>query len=110
MKMPNGSSKHLAAFGTPLQGYTPSDFQDVSSGFQIGQPPSRIDILMSLSGVTFEEAWRNSTIEETGDGIAVRYLSVDDLIKNKLAVGRLQDLADVEALRASEEANQKKEQ
>jgi hypothetical protein len=41
------------------------------------------------------------------DNIPVRYISIDDLIRNKLAVGRLRDLADVEDLQASKEANSK---
>lgn len=97
----------LAAFGAPLAGMTPKDFQDPTWGYQIGQPPSRIDILQELDAVDFESAW-NAGEDGIIDGdIRVRYLSVDDLIKNKLALGRHRDLADVEALRESEIANSK---
>jgi len=99
----------LAFFGAPLEGYTPKDFQDVSYGFQFGQPPSRIDVLLAIDAVSFEEAWKYSVPGLTGDGIEVRYLAMEHLIRNKLAIGRLQDLADVEALRASQAANEKEQ-
>ncbi|WP_158941963.1 hypothetical protein [Granulicella sp. S190] len=97
----------LADFGAPLTGLTPRDFQDPAWGYQIGQPPSRIDILQELDGINFEAAWNSSEDGIIDDDIPVRYLSVEHLIKNKLAIGRLRDLADVEALRDSEAANAK---
>jgi hypothetical protein len=95
----------LASFGTPVQGYAPSDFQDPYSGFQFGIPPSQIDILLAISALTFEEAYANSVAGSTGDGIPVRYISLDHLIRNKLAAGRLQDLADADALVRAKAAN-----
>lgn len=65
----------LAEYGAPLGGITPNDFQNVNSIYQIGQPSARIDILQHID------------------------ISVQDLIRNKLAVGRLRDLADVEDIR-----------
>jgi hypothetical protein len=89
----------LAAYGAPLQGITPSDFfSDPHSVFQIGQPPIRIDILQQIDGVTFDDAWSNRIEAEVG-GISAHVISADDLIRNKLASGRLQDLADAEAVR-----------
>jgi predicted nucleotidyltransferase len=91
----------LAAFGAPMAGLTPADFcNDPSSVFQIGHDPLRIDILQSIDGVTFSEAWPRR-IEAVIDGISVPVISADDLIRNKLASGRLQDLADAEAIRAA---------
>jgi hypothetical protein len=95
----------LAQFGAPLAGYSPEDFQDPYSGFQIGLPPSEIDILFAISGLTFEEAWTGSVVGVTAEGIPVRYLSADDFIRNKTAAGRLQDLADAAAVLASRKAN-----
>lgn len=95
----------LAKYGAPLKGYTPKDFQDPYSGYQMGQPPSQVDILFAISALTFEEAWRDSIPDVTGDGIPVRYISRDHLILNKTVAGRLQDLADVAALKASAKAN-----
>jgi hypothetical protein len=47
----------LAAFGAPLAGLTADDFAHEGFFYQLGQPPLRIDILMSIEGVTFDEAW-----------------------------------------------------
>jgi hypothetical protein len=95
----------LAKYGAPLKGYTAKDFQDPYSGYQMGQPPSQVDLIFAISAVTFEEAWRDSVPGSTGDGIPVRYISRDHLILNKTVAGRLQDLADVAALQAAIEAN-----
>ena len=89
----------LAAFGAPLAGMTSDDFcghPDVY--FQIGIEPDRIDIVQSISGVTFEEAWSSSVSGHLA-GIPVRLLSADTLIRNKTAVGRPKDLAAVAAIR-----------
>jgi len=89
----------LAAFGAPLTGVAPGDFcDDPATVFQIGQPPLRIGILQQFDGVTFDEAWPNR-IEAQMDGIPVHVISAEDLIRNKLASGRLRDLADAEAIR-----------
>jgi predicted nucleotidyltransferase len=91
----------LVAYGPPLTGVTPGDFcNDPNSIFQIGQSPLRIDILQHIDGVTFDEAWSGRT-EAHIDGIAVQVISAEDLIRNKLASGRLQDLADAEAVRVA---------
>jgi hypothetical protein len=67
--------------------------------FQVGLPPKRIDILTSISGVSFDEAWPNRLIIDDDD---LRYgvIGKDDLIRNKLAAGRPKDLVDVENLKA----------
>lgn len=95
----------LARFGAPLAGYTPADFETVYETFQIGSPPNQIELIFAISGLSFEEAWRNSVDGTTSDGIPVRYLSSDDFIRNKTAAGRLQDLADVAAVLAARKAN-----
>jgi hypothetical protein len=97
----------LAKYGAPLQGLTPKDFQDPYSGYQLGLPPSQIDVIFAISAVTFEEAWRESVPGQTGDGTEVRYISLEHLIRNKRAAGRLQDLADAAALEAARAANAK---
>ena len=69
--------------------------------FQIGQPPARIDILQHIDGITFDEAWENR-IEGVIDGqIRAAVISRNDLIRNKLAAGREQDILDVKTLRAA---------
>lgn len=97
----------LAEFGAPLRGMSPADFTD-STTFQIGQPPDRIDILQHIDGVTFDEAWKNR-IEGTIDGeVPAVVISRDDLIRNKLAAGREQDLLDVKVLRKAASAGLRK--
>ncbi len=95
----------LAEYGAPLAGYTPTDFQSPYEGFQIGSPPQQIDLIFAITGLSFEQAWTNSIEGTTAEGIAVRYLSPDDFILNKEAVGRLQDLADVAAVLAARRVN-----
>ena len=90
----------LKAYGAPLDGLSPADFRnDPSSIFQIGTPPFRIDILQSIDGVVFDDAWKDR-IEGLVEGeVPAHVISREDLIRNKLASGRLRDLADVEAIR-----------
>jgi predicted nucleotidyltransferase len=91
----------LAAFGAPLGGLTPADFRD-GTCFQMGQPPERVDILQQIDGITFDEAWEHR-IEGRIDGeIPTCVISKDDLIRNKLASGREQDLLDVKKLKAAD--------
>lgn len=99
--------KALAQFGAPLAGMRESDFVDGTT-FQIGQPPDRIDILQRIEGITFEEAWQNR-VEGAVDQIPTHVISREDLIRNKLAVGRDQDLVDVKMLRLAAKAMQKVE-
>ena len=90
----------LAQYGAPLSGLSPADFMD-GTIFQIGQPPARVDILQQIDGVSFDEAWENR-IEGFLDGeIRTMVISKDDLIRNKLASGREQDVLDVKKLRAT---------
>lgn len=90
----------LVQYGAPVAGLGPRDFMDGTT-FQIGQPPTRIDIVQHIDGITFDEAWKNR-IEGLVDGeIKTAVISRDDLIRNKLAAGREQDLLDVKKLRAA---------
>ncbi len=89
----------LAAFGAPMSQYQPSDFcGNPGNIIQFGVPPARIDILQALEGVTAEEAWQRRVKDFDLDGTMIDIISVEDLINNKRAVGRFQDLADVEKL------------
>ena len=95
----------LAEFGAPIAGLTPADFNDKPTTiFQMGVPPARIDILQGIEAVTFDEAWNNRLDGLLANEIPTHIISRDDLIRNKLAVGRLRDLADVEGLREAAEA------
>ncbi|MEM7308675.1 MAG: nucleotidyltransferase [Planctomycetota bacterium] len=84
----------LARFGAPLGDLSKEDLATPDIVFQIGQPPCRIDVLTSIDGVVFDQAWtRRITIRI--DELEVPVLGRDDLLTNKRATGRPQDLADV---------------
>jgi hypothetical protein len=87
----------LRRFGAPLHNLTKEDLQMDGTIFKIGVAPRRIDILTAASGLQFEEAYRSS-LSVNIEGIEVHIPSVDDLIRNKRALGRTKDLADAEAL------------
>jgi hypothetical protein len=90
----------LADYGAPLAGLSPASFRDESGSiFQIGLPPLRIDILQHIEAIDFDEAWRDRVEALVEDDVPAHIISRDHLIRNKLAVGRLQDLADVEKIR-----------
>ena len=87
----------LAEFGAPLEHLTLEDLQSPDLVFQIGAAPVRIDVLTSVTGVEFADAWR-SRLEGTYGAAQVYVIAKDDLVRNKRATGRTQDLADVERL------------
>lgn len=90
----------LAQYGAPLDGFSPSDPMDGTT-FQIGQPPTRIGILQQIDGITFDAAWENRVQGIIDGEIPTAIISRDDLIRNKLATGREQDLLDVKNLQAA---------
>jgi hypothetical protein len=87
----------LDDFGFGSLGLTVNDFVEPGVVVQLGHAPKRIDLLTSIDGVAFEECWPTRVEIEVG-GISVPFIDVDHLVMNKRASGRLQDLADVEAL------------
>lgn len=91
----------LTAFGAPLaaHGVTATDFTTPGTVYQLGVVPNRIDLLTSIDGVSFDEAWRGR-VETMVVGRRVAIIGVDDLLRNKRAAGRAKDLADAEALEA----------
>jgi hypothetical protein len=88
----------LRVFGAPLQELTHSDLARPGTVFQIGVPPNRIDILTAIDGVLFPEAWPNRARTTYGDQ-AVPVIGRAQLVQNKRASGRPQDLLDLELLR-----------
>lgn len=91
----------LTQFGAPLQGLTVADFAEPGPFFRMGREPVGVDILMAILGVEFDAAWQ-SRVEDVIDpasGLKASFLSREDLIATKLASGRPQDLADVDAIR-----------
>jgi len=87
----------LSAFGFAGIGIVATDFLAEAHVVQLGVSPNRIDILTSLTGVPFEDAWRNKVARQL-DGIGVYVLGREELIKNKTALGRQRDLADLKDL------------
>ncbi len=88
----------LKKFGAPLAVITVKDFTKREMVYQMGLPPGRIDILMGPKGLEFEECWNHRKSSRYGD-VKANFLSLSDLIKNKEAVGRPQDLIDLDNLR-----------
>jgi hypothetical protein len=87
----------LAKFGAPLSEVSQSEFAEEGLVFQIGVEPSRIDILTSIDNVNFNDACK-ARLDIEVDGLPVHVIGREDLIANKKAVGRPQDLADVARL------------
>ena len=91
----------LSEFGAPLKDIRPEDFADRSTFFRFGHIPHGFDILPEIPAVDFDSAWerRVEAIVDAASGLKANFISRDDLIAGKLASGRLQDLADVDAIR-----------
>ncbi len=87
----------LGSFGAPLAGLVPNDFAREGFFYQIGVPPVRVNILMSLDGLKFEEAWPNR-VESAFGAEHAWFIGRADLIKNKRACGRHIDLHDAQLL------------
>ena len=87
----------LMRFGAPLREIKAEIFLDVDLVYQIGLAPNRIDILTSVKGVTFEEAFADSRLIDYG-GLPVRIMGRDTLIRAKKATNRLQDRLDAEKM------------
>lgn len=79
----------------------PNELQAPGFVVQFGRPPNRLDLLSSITGVGFEEAWSGKKMEFLAGGefpIPINYIGIDALIKNKQAVGRPRDLDDLDFL------------
>jgi hypothetical protein len=87
----------IDAFGFGTLGLTVDDFAP-DRVTQLGFPPNRIDLVTSIDGVTFEEAWASRAAGKYGD-IDVWYIGREALVRNKAAAARPQDLMDLATLR-----------
>jgi len=87
----------LNDFGAYTFDLSEDDLQKEGLIFQIGVAPCRIDIITSIDGVKFEDAYEHSNIIDI-EGIPIHVLSIQDMIVNKRASGRAKDLADIEML------------
>ena len=88
----------LARFGFGSVGLKAADFVNSYQVIQLGVAPNRVDLLTSLTGVTFEDAWAGRVEGDLG-GIRANFIGRQTLIENKQATGRPQDHADLDALR-----------
>ena len=89
--------KALEQFGFSSLGLQATDFLTPGQVIQLGQPPNRIDLLCSASGLEFADCYDSRLTVEV-DGVPVSFIDLENLRKNKAASGRLQDLADLENL------------
>ncbi len=94
----------LDEFGFGGVGIEHDDLTSPDCVVQLGYPPYRIDLLTGISGVDFESAWSRH-IEVVLGGVVVPFIGRDDLIANKRASGRPQDVADVIRLTADDDSS-----
>lgn len=87
----------LKRFGAPLTDVQPETFAQADVIYQIGVAPSRIDLLSSITGVSFQEAWTRRQLNQV-EGLSLFVISLEDLIRNKTAIGRPKDKVDLEWL------------
>lgn len=88
----------LREFGAPLLDTTEADFVVPTTVYQMGLPPSRIDLLAGLQEMDFPSCWERRKIVAMGE-LSINYISAEDLLVNKELAGRPQDLVDAENLR-----------
>ena len=90
--------KTLRDFGFGSLQLDENDFSNPENVIQLGYPPLRIDLAMSISGVhDFEEAYKNRLNVQIED-LTIPVIGLDDLKRNKKASGRFKDLADLDSL------------
>lgn len=87
----------LKDFGFVSLRLTSADFAEEKQVIQLGYEPIRVDLLTSIDGVTFAEIWYNKVVGKYGNQKA-NYIGLVELMKNKMASGRLQDKADYKVL------------
>lgn len=87
----------LRAFGFESEGLTAEDFEKPDKVVQLGVPPVRVDLITSLSGVSWEEAF-SGRAAGFYDDLPVFFIGLNEFILNKKTTGRKKDLADIEAL------------
>ena len=94
----------LASFGAPIECISVEDLSDPRKFIRFGREPVAVDILSSIDGVAFDEAWerRVEGVIDAATGLTAFFISKADLIASKLAAGRPRDLADVEDIREAE--------
>jgi hypothetical protein len=87
----------LSEFGFGSVGLSAADFEKEGKVIQLGLPPVRVDIITSITGVSWEQA-RSSRVKGQFGDLMVYFIGRDDFIENKRALGRKKDIADLEAI------------
>jgi predicted nucleotidyltransferase len=87
----------LNKFGISTSESDADEFKKSDTILRIGNPPVRIEMSNSISGIEFDDVWENKIKDMYGD-VTVYYISFDDLLKNKKTSGRPKDLADYDEL------------
>ncbi|MFA4911153.1 MAG: DUF6036 family nucleotidyltransferase [Desulfobacteria bacterium] len=100
----NANAVYLALkeFGAPLADLNADDFTRKDYFYQMGRLPLRVDIMMSIPGVDFEDAWKNREFVELDD-FKIPFISRSDLIRAKEASGSPQDKIDIDKLKEAEQ-------
>lgn len=103
VKPDNSNAERVVAaldeFGFGTVGLTKNDFSSPGKVIQLGMPPVRIDLVTSLTGVTWKEG-NAGKVSGTYANVPIYYLGRNEFIKNKKILARQKDLADLEALDA----------
>jgi len=87
----------LSKFGFGSLYLSIDDFTKDDQIIQLGYPPNRIDIITSVTGLTFSDCY-SKRVSFTIEGVDIQTISLEDLKKNKKASGRYKDLDDLENL------------
>ncbi len=91
----------LKDFGFASLGLTKEDFLKENYVTQLGYPPLRIDILNSISGVDFDDAYKGRIVGKHDD-LNISFINISDFIANKMATGRVKDLGDIDSIKNNE--------
>ena len=99
----------LLRFGAPLKNVSRSQFLGPGSYYRVGAPPNQVDIFPGIPGVQFETCWpkRVEVLLDAQGALFANVISAEDLIASKIASGREQDLADVQAIRRAQQKKPK---
>jgi hypothetical protein len=103
-RTPENAKRTVAALeqiGLTCPELSPEFFMS-GKGITFGEPPMRVDVLSEVRGVNFDDAWTRRQTSRFGPHEA-NYIGLDDLVRNKEAVGRPQDLVDAQRLRLAQE-------
>lgn len=106
---PTNAEKVFAAlkeFGAPLGNISVEDFANPNLVYQMGVAPVRVDIIMGMQGIYFNEAWKNKK-EVFIDNVKVNMIGIKDLIKLKEKANREMDRRDLKELKYSLKKNRR---